>query len=490
LGALATLVVGWIFLGAMWNLGPIGLAIGITVLATLTYAVVRLNVKYAPRLRAELSRQSQVRRGITLFCGLVIFSVAVLAVALAHVNLWQAFNDLGRETWFAAPPVIARGAEARAAFPLDKLEALRTEKAGDFFVAQSGTTFERPMGFGIIGALLAGIVGLTFFVCYVSIVISTRLYQYTWKYYWRPALSVSMLLIAALVSADIIRFVPLDRSPLSYHFTMSGFPVREIRSPIASSRLDKLLADWAEANAYETTQHREWRLSIGGYKPLGQVRMLELRPVSPFDGLHIVQGGPAERPLPPLNITCVSTDNPAEAYVSVDVGMITKDTREESTWPAVLDSLEAAVRTGSPGTDGIVRARSNFRASSWLMASAYGGILLIFLIGPGIVRYTSIKNSKTSAERRFLLKQAAFVLTLALLLGVLPTAMALHGVITLQAASAAVLLFMATLLASARWVDWRAAQHPTGPSATDATNAVSSQGSASSTIEPQRAGRW
>lgn len=320
--------------------------------------------------------------------------------------------------------------------------------------------------------------------------ISTRLYQYTWKYYWRPALSVSMLLIAALVSADIIRFVPLDRSPLSYHFTMSGFPVREIRSPIASSRLDKLLADWAEANAYETTQHREWRLSIGGYKPLGQVRMLELRPVSPFDGLHIVQGGPAERPLPPLNITCVSTDNPAEAYVSVDVGMITKDTREESTWPAVLDSLEAAVRTGSPGTDGIVRARSNFRASSWLMASAYGGILLIFLIGPGIVRYTSIKNSKTSAERRFLLKQAAFVLTLALLLGVLPTAMALHGVITLQAASAAVLLFMATLLASARWVDWRAAQHPTGPSATDATNAVSSQGSASSTIEPQRAGRW
>jgi predicted Ser/Thr protein kinase len=476
LGAFATFLVGWIFLGAMWNLGPIGLAIGIAVLAAFTYVVVRWKVKYLPKLRTELSRQSQVRRGIALICGLVIFSFAVLAVVPAHVKLWDAPDEVLGQARMTAPPDFARGAEARAAFPLDKLEALRTDKADDVHLVPSGRTFDKPMWSGIVEALLAGIVGLVFFACSVAIVISTRLWKGTWKYYWGPSLSVSMLFFAALFPAHIIRLVPMDKNPSSFSVTMSPFPVREIRSPLASSRLDKLLADWAEVNAYEPTQHREWRVSEGGYKPLGQVRMLELRPVSPFDGLHIALGGPVERPLPPLIITCVSTDNPAEAFVSVDAGMITKGTREESTWPAVLDSLEAAIRTGSPGTDGIDRARSNFRASSWLMASAYGGILLVFLIGPGIVRYTSIKNSKTSAERRFLLKQAAFVLTLGLLLGVLPTAMALHGVIMLQANSAAVLLLLAVLLASARWVDWRAARHPTGPTATDATNAVSSQG--------------
>ncbi len=257
--------------------------------------------------------------------------------------------------------------------------------------------------------------------------------------------------------------------------TISGFPVREIRGPLASSRLDKVIADWAEANAYQPSQHRDWRVSEGD-KTIGQVRFLELRPLSSFDGLHIDLGGPIERPLPELNIKCVSTDDPAETFVSVDAGFITKDTREESAWPAVLDSLEAAIQTGAPEADGIDRARAIFQASNWLSASAYGGILFIFLVGPGIVRYTSIRDSNTLPERRLFFKQAAIVLALALLLGVLPTAMALHGVITLQATLAAVLLLFAALLATAIWFDWQAARHPTHSDAVDSTDVVSGQG--------------
>ncbi len=168
--------------------------------------------------------------------------------------------------------------------------------------------------------------------------------------------------------------------------------------------------------------------------------------------------------------------NPAEAFVSVNAGFITKDTREESAWPAVLDSLDTAIQSGVAKADGIDRARTNLRASSWLIASAYGEILFVFLICPGFVRYASTRNSKTSADRRLLFKQTAFVLPLALLLGVLPTAMALHGVITLQATLAAVFLLFAALLATAVWLDWQAVRHPTYPAAADAMIAVSGQG--------------
>ena len=96
--AFATFVLGWILIGAMWNLGPIALAIGILVLATASYLAVRWKVKYLPKLCAELSRQSQARRGFTLIYGLAYFFLAVLAVIGTHLNFWNALDEVAHRT--------------------------------------------------------------------------------------------------------------------------------------------------------------------------------------------------------------------------------------------------------------------------------------------------------------------------------------------------------------------------------------------------------
>ncbi len=203
--AFATFVLGWILIGAMWNLGPIGLAIGILVLATVSYLAVRWKVKYLPKLLAELSRQSQARRGFTLIYGLAFFSLAVLAVIAAHVNFWNALDEVGRQNWIADAPMGAGGEKARAAFPLDKLEALRT--AGELQVFQSAgkLSLGPPMFSPIIHAVLFFFVGFGFCTCSVAIVIDTRLLRNKRKYIWGPGFVVSISLFVALFPAHLIR---------------------------------------------------------------------------------------------------------------------------------------------------------------------------------------------------------------------------------------------------------------------------------------------
>ena len=195
----------------------------------------------------------------------------------------------------------------------------------------------------IMHAVVFLFVAFVFCTCSVAVVIDTRLRDMR-KYIWGLSFLVSTSLFLPL-PWHLIRLFPLDKNPLSPSFTIAGLPAREIRGPLANSRLDKVIADWAEANAYQPSQHRDWRVSEGD-KTIGQVRFLELRPRSAFDGLHIALGGLAERPLPELNITCVSTDEPAEAFVSVDAGFITKDTRKNPPGRPCWIALKQRFRPG------------------------------------------------------------------------------------------------------------------------------------------------
>jgi len=170
--------------------------------------------------------------------------------------------------------------------------------------------------------------------------------------------------------------------------TISRFPEREIRGPLTSVQLESILKGWATANSY-TSRYQRWLEILKTVDrestPVGVIRMVELRPVAPFDAWHTIQGGPPWCALPPLNITCISTDKPAETFVSVDLGRITQGSPEEQTWPAVLDSLAEAIRTGSPVVSPVVQNELHPN-NTWTLFFAYGGVACCVLVALGVVK--------------------------------------------------------------------------------------------------------
>jgi predicted Ser/Thr protein kinase len=382
---------GWIFMGAMWNLRKPGLALAIAVMAGLTYGALRWKLKYLPDLRAELSRQSRFRRGVALTCGFLCFLVAMLAVMSAHLNYWNSWDVLSQDWVMKAPP-IARGADARVKFPLDKLKSLAADKTADLQVAGGGgggTWVVSGLEIGWAVFCIAWAPMLVILAVHFGI--ATGRYGNTWRYDAQPSLSVTAVLFLALAFAHVVDHIRFDQNFPVSSVTISRFPEREIRGPLTSAQLESVLKGWATANSY-TSRYQRWleiQKTIDGVPtPVGVIRMVELRPVAPFDAWHTIQGGPAWRALPPLNITCVSTDKPAETFVSVDLGRITQGSPEEQTWPAVLDSLAEAIRTGSPVVSPVVQDELHPN-NTWTLFFAYGGVaccVLVALVAGGVVK--------------------------------------------------------------------------------------------------------
>jgi predicted Ser/Thr protein kinase len=385
--AFGMLLGGWIFMGAMWNLRKPGLALAIAVMAGLTYGALRWNLKYLPDLRTELSRQSRFRRSVALACGFLCFLFAMLAVMSAHVNYWKSW-DLLSQDWVMKAPPIARGADARVKFPLDKLKGLAADETADLQVAGGGGGGNMAIpGLEIGWAVFCIAVAPLLVFLAVHFVIATGRYGNTWRYDAQPSLSVTAVLFLALAFAHVVDHIRFDQNfPLS-SVTISRFPEREIRGRLSSARLESVLKGWATTNSY-TSRYQRWleiQKTIDGVPmPVGVIRMVELRPVAPFDAWHTIQGGPAWCALPPLNITCISTDKPAETFVSVDLGRITQGSPEEQTWPAVLDSLEETIRTGSPVVSPVVQEELHPN-NTWPLIFAYGGVACCVLVAGGVV---------------------------------------------------------------------------------------------------------
>lgn len=346
----ATFALGWIFVGAMWNFRVGGLAIGFAVLAVITYGMIRWQLEYLPKLRAELARQSAFRRTLALVWAAALFALSMLFVFGAQVTAWDLWGDMRPGEWLKSMPDNASGTEAILNFSLDKLASLRGVAATELFVDFSASRYGN--------LILTSMQVVTFVTCAmlatvcvfgaVQAVIDTRRYRSTWKYSFAPSFLTAFLLMSTIAIVPAVRLMP--------GFTMTSLPLREMRSSATSGQLETAVDAWAQRTGYTVRSNRTWQITNGKTGDIGGVRMLELWAPSPFDRRRVA-GRFVVRPLPTLRIKCVSVDEPAESYVSVDLPQITKDSQEESLWPALLDSLQTAITTtlsqppGSSGAD-------------------------------------------------------------------------------------------------------------------------------------------
>jgi tRNA A-37 threonylcarbamoyl transferase component Bud32 len=378
---------GWMFAGAMLNLRYPGMALAIAVMAGLVYWVVRLNLKYLPELRAELSRQSRLQRGIALTCGLAAFVVAMAFAVFAQINYWNYWDDLVLHYGFPTLPSGAQGPDFRVQHLLDQLRSRAAEGAGSFQVVSNTITIGLPPAWiTAIWTIVCTAMAPVACILSVRLVLDTQLYRNTWRHQWRPSVSITALFISVIPVVNLIGLV----TSLGF---LSHFPDREVRQPLRGDQIDFSLTRWAVANGYLPAERRSWRvtktdISHGDPKPIGTIQMLQLRPTAPFDGWRINRRGEAWRPLPLINVTCVSTDNPRDTFVSLEVGMIRQGSAAERIWPAVLDSLEETIRTGSPAVSPEVQ-RELHPDDTWPLIFAYGGVaccVLVALVAGGVVK--------------------------------------------------------------------------------------------------------
>ena len=305
----------------------------------------------------------------------------------AQINYWNYWDDWLSHNGLPTLPTDPQGTDFRVQYLLDQLRSRTAEGAGTFRILSSTITIGlSPAWITAIWTIVCTVMAPVACILSVQLVLDTQLYRNTWRYHWAPSVSTTALLFSVIPVAYLIGIV----SSLA---DSSHFPDREIRQPLRGDEIDFSLTRWAVANGYLPAEQRSWRVtktdvSHGDAKPVGTIHMLQLRPTAPFDGWRINRRGEAWRPLPLINVTCVSTDNRPDTFVSLEVGMIRQGSAAERSWPAVRASLEETIRTGSPAVSPVVQEELHPN-NTWPLFFAYGGVacgVLVVLAARGIVK--------------------------------------------------------------------------------------------------------
>jgi hypothetical protein len=76
---------------------------------------------------------------------------------------------------------------------------------------------------------------------------------------------------------------------------------------------------------------------------VGQIHASHLLPRSWFDRYRASWSYMFLRPKPPLYITSVTRDDPADAYVRIEFPYFAKNSPEEEMWRVLLDGLEERI---------------------------------------------------------------------------------------------------------------------------------------------------
>lgn len=377
---------GWLFAGAMWNLGTPGWCIATVVLASITYLFIRWNLVYSPKLRNELRRQSPRRRGLALLAGLAVFVLAMIFVTTAQTAHWDLFGNPG------SFGVSFKDAQDQL------LTAIKAAKFGDAndktlnLVEFGPTTWRSPWE-----PLMFVFFGFWFIVCAVATVMDTRRFRNSWKYGWNPALKISLLLVLMLVMLETY-FMPKGAGRV---------PPREVRSAATKEQLQEAIEAWGAQNGYRVNFQSKGMRSESGTRPLPLVPVEGLKPddlgtgingpgevsvskdgkqyivkdgkvfkqaaeqfrdkleavgyrlsrPSAFD-LYRMSWGGVYRPRPPLTITCLTKTSTRservdrivgpetttnDAFMQIETPWEWLHTPESELWPPILDDLKAKI---------------------------------------------------------------------------------------------------------------------------------------------------
>jgi hypothetical protein len=314
-------------------------------MAAMTYGAIQGRLAYLPRLRAEIARQSPLGRGARLTYGFVMLGLSVLLIVLAQQKYSTARSEERMASLESPPALGASGAEFRKAFPLDKLDALRSQDGETLAVVEWGNKSGLSSRTGWINAGLAAFLGLGLMLTAVQAGFDTRRYRNSWKYSIGPTLSTVAVWAAGFILAV---FVLLATSNTTWKMS----PVEDVHAAAPTREVDELILTWARRNGYRLAVRRYWRLeqvvadADGTHTTPLTIRMIELRPISNWGASWRTGWKPFVQQKPPLNVTQISLDERPEAYIAIQPDWYVAGTAEETQWPATIESFVRAMSVG------------------------------------------------------------------------------------------------------------------------------------------------
>jgi len=387
---LAIFALGWLIAGAMWNFRAPGLVVATFALAALAYVSIRWNLIYLPKLRAELERQSNARRGFAIAMGALLFLLAMMFVTGGQTSVWKLFSEgpQSNETLTDAQATLREGLRA-AKVDSSNLDKLNLLELG-------------PRSYGPAWQpLILLFVAYWLIVAAVATVIDTRRYRNSWKYCWSPALTLGTLILAPLVLLSL-GFMPKGSGKIG---------AIEVRCEATKDQLKQIIERWSAEYGYRVRLNARGSYGGSGSRP-GEPKLVEdlmvedvapeykqsdkenwvthngevylvkdgkvfkrppedwsesldaieyrLDPPTDFDRFRLGRRG-VYRPLPPLSVMCVtrSTSKSPQsngtftgtvdattvnnAFVQIQPGWQWLESPEAELWPPILNSLESTL---------------------------------------------------------------------------------------------------------------------------------------------------
>jgi serine/threonine protein kinase len=340
-GAMGLFGLGWTFAGAMWNYGLPGLWVAFAVMAAIIYGVMRWKVAYVPALHAELARQSRMRRGFALSASLVLFVLAMFFLVAAQTYAWDFFHsNVFRSFNFQEKQQTVQHAVRLARLPGLGKDAIVTPGGWGGGGA--------PNALPWLSSLFTGWLGFVFLSWAVSTMLDTRRYRGTWKNFWAPSLAISLACFLMLPGAQAIRTITMG-------LTTTTVPPLEFRGATSRDQVVSAIKRWSEKMGYAA--NRSWYIEVvEQQKTVGKVDVTDVWQNSPHDRYHLSWRHGVWSPRPALSIACVTTNDPVQAYVHVELPRQKVGSPEESQWPKLLDDLKAEILAAA-GTESLGEAK-------------------------------------------------------------------------------------------------------------------------------------
>ncbi len=317
----------WVLMGWLCNLGVFGLfaSVGL-LLAILRYTLHRLLV-YLPPLRKELSRTTRLQRAVSLVVGSLVLFVAILfgtyAVDACMDSIITSMTP-GASSFRNSLSAEDRAKLARLADIPELAEAsLVSEEDGSFRLLFFSVVF----GSQICVFLVFMGVGLW---------IETRRYRYTWKYWWRPALGLTLYLLGTGTFVSVlVRSNVLSKS--------KSTPERTVHCAADWNTVEQRLTRWMADNRYRVVDNKTLTFARDKETPTGHVAFRHLEPWSGFERYSVSARGTLRRPKPRMIVTLVARTSPAKTFVRISMPPHLPGTDELERWNKTVDGLADAL---------------------------------------------------------------------------------------------------------------------------------------------------
>ncbi len=318
-------ILGWSAISLLWNFGILGVLLALAIMASASYRAVEMQLRYLPKVKQELGRESRWLRRLQQVFSLFWFLGGIgstIAFQLVFVNVlfWMFTSTVHEELY-----TITESEKAtNEALQLAQRVGLDEVKLGF-----AGWSNSLP---NCAKLMITGIFALSLLLTAALVYLKTRRYGHSWKYALKPSLSITFLCVSMLIFVHFVHVMIVG-------FSFSPMPVRKIQLNCGWDQVSQVLSEWIDANGYRQVEYADFKL-LKDEENIGGLHKRSYAPVSWFESSKASWKYVVQRPKPPLVISIATRNENLETCLEIVFPKLPIDSPEKAMWTKLADDLE------------------------------------------------------------------------------------------------------------------------------------------------------